>query len=46
MAQNRVPLLVILQFLGHSDPTTRVRYIQRAEELTSRAYECITLPIP
>jgi len=45
MAMNQAPLLVIQQFLGHSDPKTTMRYIRRAEELASRAYEYNTLPL-
>jgi integrase/recombinase XerD len=45
MAVNEAPLLVIQQFLGHSDPKTTLRYIRRAEELASRAYQYSTLPI-
>lgn len=45
MAVNEAPLLVIQQFLGHSDPKTTMRYIRRAEELASRAYQYNTLPI-
>ena len=45
MAVNEAPLLVIQQFLGHSDPKTTLRYIRRAEELASRAYQYNTLPI-
>ena len=45
MAINEAPLLVIQQFLGHSDPKTTLRYIRRAEELASRAYQYNTLPI-
>ena len=44
MAVNEAPLLVIQQFLGHSDPKTTMRYIRRAEELASRAYQYNTLP--
>ncbi|MBX6765522.1 MAG: tyrosine-type recombinase/integrase, partial [Rubrobacteraceae bacterium] len=44
MAMNEAPLLVIQQFLGHSDPKTTLRYIRRAEELTARAYRYNTLP--
>jgi hypothetical protein len=39
------PLLVIQQFLGHSDPKTTLRYIRRAEEVATRAYRYNTLPI-
>ncbi len=45
MAVNEAPLLVIQQFLGHSDPKTTLRYIRRAEELASRAYQYNTLPL-
>lgn len=45
MAVNEAPLLVIQQYLGHSDPKTTLRYIRRAEELASRAYQYNTLPI-
>jgi integrase/recombinase XerD len=45
MAVNEAPLLVIQQFLGHADPKTTLRYIRRAEELASRAYQYNTLPI-
>jgi integrase/recombinase XerD len=45
MAVNEAPLLVIQQFLGHSDPKTTMRYIRRAEELASRAYTYNTLPL-
>ncbi len=45
MAVNEAPLLVIQQFLGHSDPKTTMRYIRRAEELASKAYEYNTLPL-
>ncbi|MGH3086200.1 MAG: tyrosine-type recombinase/integrase, partial [Rubrobacteraceae bacterium] len=45
MAVNEAPLLVIQQFLGHSDPKTTMRYIRRAEELAYRAYQYNTLPI-
>jgi integrase/recombinase XerD len=45
MAINEAPLLVIQQFLGHSDPKTTLRYIRRAEELATRAYQYNTLPI-
>jgi site-specific recombinase XerD len=45
MAVNEAPLLVIQQFLGHSDPKTTLRYIRRAEDLASRAYQYNTLPI-
>jgi integrase/recombinase XerD len=45
MAINEAPLLVIQQFLGHSDPKTTMRYIRRAEELATRAYQYNTLPL-
>src|ERR687897_2091196 len=45
MAINEAPLLVIQQFLGHSDPKTTLRYIRRAEELATRAYQYNTLPM-
>ncbi len=45
MAVNEAPLLVIQQFLGHSDPKTTLRYIRRAEELATRAYQYNTLPL-
>jgi integrase/recombinase XerD len=45
MALNEAPLLVIQQFLGHSDPKTTMRYIRRAEELATKAYQYNTLPI-
>jgi integrase/recombinase XerD len=45
MAVNEAPLLVIQQFLGHSDPKTTVRYIRRAEELTARVCQYNTLPL-
>jgi integrase/recombinase XerD len=45
MAINEAPLLVIQQFLGHSDPKTTLRYIRRAEELAAKAYQYNTLPI-
>jgi integrase/recombinase XerD len=45
MAINEAPLLVIQQFLGHSDPKTTMRYIRRAEELATRAYQYNTLPM-
>jgi integrase/recombinase XerD len=45
MAMNEAPLLVIQQFLGHADPKTTMRYIRRAEELASRAYQYNTLPL-
>ncbi len=44
MAINEAPLLVIQQFLGHSDPKTTLRYIRRAEDLANRAYTYNTLP--
>src|SRR3712207_7750973 len=44
MALNEAPLLVIQQFLGHSDPKTTLRYIRRAEEVATRAYRYNTLP--
>ncbi|MDP8939343.1 MAG: tyrosine-type recombinase/integrase [Actinomycetota bacterium] len=44
MAVNEAPLLIIQQFLGHEDPKTTMRYIRRAEELASRAYQYNTLP--
>jgi integrase/recombinase XerD len=45
MAINEAPLLVIQQFLGHSDPKTTMRYIRRAEELANKAYTYNTLPL-
>jgi len=45
MAMNEAPLLVIQQFLGHSDPKTTLRYIRRAEELAAKAYQYNTLPV-
>ena len=45
MALNEAPLLVIQQFLGHTDPKTTLRYIRRAEELATRAYQYNTLPL-
>jgi site-specific recombinase XerD len=45
MAVNEAPLLVIQQFLGHSDPKTTMRYVRRAEELASKAYQYNTLPL-
>jgi integrase/recombinase XerD len=45
MAVNEAPLLVIQQFLGHTDPKTTLRYIRRAEELATRAYQYNTLPM-
>ena len=44
MALNEAPLLVIQQFLGHSDPKTTLRYIRRAEDLANKAYTYNTLP--
>ncbi len=44
MAVNEAPLLVIQQFLGHSDPKTTLRYVRRAEDLANRAYTYNTLP--
>ena len=44
-AADEAPLLVIQQFLGHTDPKTTMRYIRRAEELASRAYQYNTLPL-
>lgn len=44
MAVNEAPLLIIQQFLGHQDPKTTMRYIRRAEELASKAYQYNTLP--
>ena len=44
MAINEAPLLVIQQFLGHSDPKTTLRYIRRAEDLVNKAYIYNTLP--
>lgn len=44
MAINEAPLLVIQQFLGHSDPKTTLRYIRRAEDLANKAYTYNTLP--
>lgn len=44
MAINEAPLLIIQQFLGHEDPKTTMRYIRRAEELASKAYQYNTLP--
>jgi site-specific recombinase XerD len=43
MAVNEAPLLIIQQFLGHSDPKTTMRYIRRAEEIASKAYQYNTL---
>ena len=45
MALNEAPLLVIQQFLGHSDPKTTMRYVRRADELASKAYTYNTLPL-
>src|ERR671921_720345 len=45
MAVNEAPLLVIQQFLGHSAPKTTLRYIRRAEERDTRAYQYNTLPM-
>ena len=45
MAVNEAPLLIIQQFLGHEDPKTTMRYIRRAEELASKAYQYNTLPL-
>lgn len=45
MAVNEAPLLIIQQFLGHSDPKTTMRYIRRAEEIASKAYKYNTLPL-
>ena len=45
MAINEAPLLVIQQFLGYSDPRTILRYIRRAKELVSRAYQYNALPL-
>ncbi|CAN5632552.1 tyrosine recombinase XerC [soil metagenome] len=45
MAVNEAPLLIIQHFLGHEDPKTTIRYIRRAEELASRAFEYNSLPI-
>ncbi len=45
MALNEAPLLIIQQFLGHNDPKTTMRYIRRAEELASKAYQYNTLPM-
>jgi integrase/recombinase XerD len=45
MAVNEAPLLVIQQFLGHTDPKTTMRYVRRAEELATRAYTYNTLPL-
>jgi integrase/recombinase XerD len=45
MAVNEAPLLIIQQFLGHSDPKTTMRYVRRADELASKAYTYNTLPL-
>jgi integrase/recombinase XerD len=45
MAVNEAPLLVIQQFLGHSDPKTTMRYVRRADEIASKAYTYNTLPL-
>ncbi len=45
MAVNQAPLLIIQQFLGHSDPKTTMRYIRRAEQLANKAYTYNTLPV-
>ena len=45
MAVNEAPLLLIQQFLGHSDPKTTMRYVRRAEELANKAYTYNTLPL-
>ena len=45
MAINEAPLLVIQQFLGHSDPKTTLRYVRRAEDLAAKAYTYNTLPL-
>lgn len=45
MAVNEAPLLIIQQFLGHSDPKTTMRYVRRAEEIASKAYTYNTLPL-
>jgi len=45
MAVNEAPLLLIQQFLGHTDPKTTMRYVRRAEELASKAYTYNTLPL-
>jgi site-specific recombinase XerD len=45
MALNEAPLLVIQQFLGHSDPKTTLRYVRRAEEVAAKAYTYNTLPL-
>src|SRR3712207_7745922 len=38
MAINEAPLLVIQQFLGHSDPKTTMRSEEHTSELQSRQY--------
>ncbi|MCA1730598.1 MAG: tyrosine-type recombinase/integrase [Actinobacteria bacterium] len=45
MAVNEAPLLIIQQFLGHSDPKTTMRYVRRAEQLANKAYTYNTLPL-
>ena len=45
MALNGASLLIIQQYLGHSDPSTTLRYIRRADEVATRAYRYNTLPI-
>jgi site-specific recombinase XerD len=45
MAVNEAPLLIIQQFLGHSDPKTTMRYIRRAEQLANKAYTYNTLSL-
>lgn len=45
MAVNEAPLLLIQQYLGHSDPKTTLRYVRRAEELAAKAYTYNTLPL-
>jgi site-specific recombinase XerD len=45
MAVNEAPLLIIQQFLGHSDPKTTMRYVRRADELAGKAYTYNTLPL-
>lgn len=45
MAVNEAPLLLIQQFLGHSDPKTTMRYVRRAEELAAKAYQYNILPL-
>jgi site-specific recombinase XerD len=45
MAVNEAPLLLIQQFLGHSDPKTTMRYVRHAEEIASKAYTYNTLPL-